>query len=140
MTTTIRTDHANELILIDDALDPGGSAVVALGLSNQDGSDTFPVSTLTPNQAEELADSLVQAAAAARARAGLAAPSVGGEQDDREVPKAIRAPVPVSSTGSVPGESQDEQAAASASPPAAPQVTPSRAPKRTARPPASGMA
>ncbi len=102
--------------MIDDVLDPGGSAVVALGLSNQDDSDTFPGRTLTADQAEELAGSLVRAAA--RARAGLAAPSVGGEQDYGEVPKAIRAPVPLTSTGSVPGEGQDEQADAIASPPA----------------------
>ncbi|MGO9974975.1 MAG: hypothetical protein ACLP01_19680 [Solirubrobacteraceae bacterium] len=42
MTITIFTDHANELIRVDDVLDAGGSAVVALGLVNQDGSDTFP--------------------------------------------------------------------------------------------------
>ena len=48
MTTTICTDHANELILIDAVLDPQGSAVVSLGLINQDGSDTFPGRTLTP--------------------------------------------------------------------------------------------
>jgi hypothetical protein len=139
MPTTICTDHANELILIDDVLDPGGSAVVALGLINQDGSDTFPGRTLTPDQAEELAASLVQSAAAARSRAGLAAPSVAGEQTYGEVPKAIRAAVLLTSTGSVPGEGRDEQADASASPPAAPKVTPSRA-RKPPKPPASGMA
>ncbi|MGO9975665.1 MAG: hypothetical protein ACLP01_23270 [Solirubrobacteraceae bacterium] len=139
MRTTIYTDHASELILIDDVLDPGGSAVVALGLINRDGSDTFPGRTLTPDQAEELAASLAQAAAAARARAGLAAPSVGGEQAYGEVLKAIRAAVPLTSAGSVLGEGQDEQADASASPSAASKVTWSRAPKPT-KPPASGMA
>ena len=139
MTITISTDHANERILIDDVLDPGGRAVVALGLINQDGSDTFPGRTLTPDQAEELAASLVQAAAAARRRAGLTAPSVGGEQAYGEVPKVIWAAVPLSGTGSVPGEGQDEQADATASPPAASKVTWSRAPKPT-KPPASGMA
>ena len=48
MITIISTGHANELIGIDDVLDPGGCAVVAVGLINQDGSDTFPGRTLTP--------------------------------------------------------------------------------------------
>ena len=72
MSSTICTEHTNELILVEDVLDPAGSAVVALGLLNQDGSDTFPGRTLTPEQAEELAASLGVAAAAARARAGSA--------------------------------------------------------------------
>ncbi len=137
MTITISTDHANERILIDDVLDPGGRAVVALGLINQDGSDTFPGRTLTPDQAEELAASLAQAAAAAWATAGLAPTPLGGEQAHRETLKAIRAVVLLTGTAPVPGERQNAQADASASPPAAPKATPSRAPKPAAKPRAS---
>jgi hypothetical protein len=139
MTITICSDHDNELIRVDDVLDSGGNAVVALGLTNQDGSDTFPGRTLTPDQAEELAASLARAAAAARATTGLAATPLAVERAHGDTLKAIRAAVPLTSTGSVPDEGQDEQADASASPPTAPKVTPSRAPKRT-KPPASGMA
>ncbi len=128
MTTTIYTDHANELILVDDVLDPGGSAVVALGLTNQDGSDTFPGRTLTPDQAEELAASLAQAAAATRATAGLAATPLGSEQAHGDTLKAIKAAVPLTSTAPVRGEDQDEPADASASPPAAAKAAPSPAP------------
>jgi hypothetical protein len=127
MTTTIFTDHANELILVDDVLDPRGIAVVALGLTNQDGSDTFPGRTLTPDQAEELAASLAQAAAAARATAGLAPTPLGGEQAHAATLKAIRAAVPLASTGTVLGDGQDEQAEATASPPAAPKAVASEA-------------
>lgn len=80
MSTTICTEHANELILVEDVLDPAGSAVVAFGLINQDGSDTFPGRTLTPEQTEELAASLALAAAAARAGADSAPSSLAGEQ------------------------------------------------------------
>ncbi len=128
MTTTISTDHANELILIDDVLDPGGSAVVALGLSTQDGSDTFPGRTLSPDQAEELAASLAHAAAAARASARLAPTPLSGEQAHGDTLRAIRAAVPLTSTASE----------ASASPPAPANAAPSRPPKPKAKPRASG--
>jgi hypothetical protein len=128
MTTTIPTDHTNELILVDDVLDPRGSSVVALGLINQDGSDTFPGRTLTPDQAEELAASLAQAAAAARATAGSAATPLGGEQAYGDTLKAIRAAVPLTSTAPVIADGTDEQADASASPPAAAKAAPSPAP------------
>jgi hypothetical protein len=99
MSTTICTEHANELVLVDDVLDAGGSAVVALGLINQDGSDTFPGRTLTPDQAEELAASLAQSAAAARAKAGRARTPLGGDQAHGDTLAAIRAAVPLTSTG-----------------------------------------
>ncbi len=134
MTITISTDHANELILVDDVLDPGGSAVVALGLINQDGSDTFPGRTLTPDQAEELAASLAQAAAATRATAGLAATPLGGEQAHGDTLQAIRAAVPLTSTAPVIADGQDEQADASASPPAAAKAAPSPAPSASPKP------
>jgi hypothetical protein len=110
MTTTIPTDHTNELILVDDVLDPRGSSVVALGLINQDGSDTFPGRTLTPDQAEELAASLAQAAAAARATAGSAATPLGGEQAYGDTLKAIRAAVPLTGAQSAGDDGQGEQA------------------------------
>ena len=93
MTTTIGTDHANELIVLDEVLDARGSAKVALGLVNQDGSDTFPGRTLTPDQAEELAAILARCAGAARARAGLAPAPATGEQADAEALSTIGAPV-----------------------------------------------
>src|SRR5450755_4191769 len=99
MSTTICTEHANELVLVDDALDAGGGVVVALGLINQDGSDTFPGRTLTPDQAEELAAGLAQSAAAARARAGLARTPLGGDRAHGDTLTAIRAAVPLTSTG-----------------------------------------
>jgi hypothetical protein len=129
MTIKILTDHANELIVVDEVLDPGGSAVVALGLTNQDGSDTFPGRTLTPDQAEELAASLAQAAAAARASAGLAPAPLVGEQPHGETLQAIRAAVPLTSTGPAPGAREQQQAEASAPPPAAPKAPPKPAPK-----------
>jgi hypothetical protein len=134
MAITILTDHANEQILVDDVIDPRGSAVVALGLINQDGSDTFPGRTLTPDQAEELAATLAQAAAVARATAGLAATPLGGEQAQGNTLKAIKTAVPLTSTDPVQGKDQDERADAGASPAAAPAATPSRAPKPTAKP------
>ncbi len=163
MTTTIPTDHTNELIQVDDVLDPRGSSVVALGLINQDGSDTFPGRTLTPDQAEELAASLAQAAAAARATAGSAATPLGGEQAYGDTLKAIRAAVPLTGTQSAGDDGQGEQAdppaaaapaakapatkapaaaapaakapaaAAPAPPPPAPKATPSRS-KGAAKP------
>ena len=44
--------------------------VVALGLVNRDGRDTFPGRTLTPDQAKELAAGVALVAALARARDG----------------------------------------------------------------------
>ncbi len=96
MTTTIGTEHTNELILVEEVIDAGGGALVALGLVNQDGSDTFPGRTLTPDQAEELAASLALSAAVARASAGLAEAPSGGEQAHAETLIAIRAAVPLS--------------------------------------------
>ena len=64
--TTLSTVHANEVIVVEVALDPQGRANVTLGLVNQDRSDTFPGRTLSPDQADELAASLVLSAAAAR--------------------------------------------------------------------------
>jgi hypothetical protein len=122
--TTIHTDHANELILVDDVLDPRGSAVVALGLLNQDGSDTFPGRTLTPDQAEELAADLAQAAAAARATAGLAPTPLGGEQAHGDTQKAVRAAVALTGTAAVPADDHDEQVGATASAPETPKATP----------------
>ena len=115
MSTTICTEHANELILVDDVLDPAGSAVVALGLVNQDGSDTFPGRTLTPEQAEGLAASLALAAAAARAGAG-SAPPFAGEQAYLQTLEAIRVAVPLTGTSPAPAEAVDEQADATAFP------------------------
>ena len=120
MSTTICTEHANELILVEDVLDPAGSAVVALGLVNQDGSDTFPGRTLTPEQAEELAASLALAAAAARARAGSAPSPLAGEQAYLQTLEAIRVAVPLTGTSPAPAEAVDEQADATASRSAAP--------------------
>jgi hypothetical protein len=119
MTTTISTKYANELILVEDVLDPEGSAVVALGLVNQDGSDTFPGRTLTPEQAEGLAASLALAAAAARAGAGSATP-FAGEQTYLQTLEAIRVAVPLTGTSHAPAEAVDEQADATGSPSAAP--------------------
>ena len=140
MPTTIGTDHPNELILVDEALDPAGSAVVALGLANQDGSDTFPGRTLTPDQAERLAASLALAAAAARASAGLAPAPVAGEQAHSELATAIRAAVPLTDTGPalVDGQGEQATAATSPSPPAAAQAAPSRPPRPTAKSRPSG--
>jgi hypothetical protein len=100
MSMTIGTEHVNELVVVDEALDPRGGAVVALGLINQDGSDTFPGRTLTPDQAEELAASLALFAAAARARAGLAPPAVTGEQSHTATLHAIKTAVPLVSAPS----------------------------------------
>ncbi|MGO9903359.1 MAG: hypothetical protein ACLP0J_27570 [Solirubrobacteraceae bacterium] len=104
MTITISTAHANEQILVDDVIDPRGSAIVALGLINQDGSDTFPGRTLTPDQAEELAASLAQAAAVARATAGLAATPLGGEQAQGNTLQAIKTAVPLTGTDTARGK------------------------------------
>ena len=49
--TTLSTVHANEVIVVEVALDPQGRANVTLGLVNQDRSDTFPGRTLSPDQA-----------------------------------------------------------------------------------------
>ena len=45
-TTTLSTAHANEVIVVEVALDPQGRANVTLGLVGQDRSDTFPGRTL----------------------------------------------------------------------------------------------
>jgi hypothetical protein len=120
MTTTIETDHANELIVVDEALDQRSGAVVALGLVNRDGSDTFPGRTLSPDQAEELAARLALFAAVARARAGLTPPPVTGEQAHARALSAIRAAVAL--TGKPPsgadGPSEQADAPAAASKPA----------------------
>jgi hypothetical protein len=134
MTITIPTAHANELILVDDVLDPGGSAVVALGLTNHDGSDTFPGRTLTPHQAEELAASLAQAAAAARATAGLAPAPLASDQAHGDTLQAVREAVPLTSTAPFIVDGQDEQADAIATPPAPAKTAPSEPPKPTAKP------
>jgi hypothetical protein len=44
-TSTLSTLHANEMIVVDGALDPHGRANVTLGLLNQDRSDTFSTGT-----------------------------------------------------------------------------------------------
>jgi hypothetical protein len=137
MAITISTDHFNERIQVDDVLDAAGSAVVALGLINHDGSDTFPGRTLTPDEAEELAAGLARAASAARASEGLAPTPLGGEHAYGETLTAIRAAVPLPSTIAVPGDGLDEQARASGTPRPGPNATPS-APKPTAKPRASG--
>ena len=100
MTTTIGTDHANELILVEDLLGPRDNPVVALGLINQDGSDTFPGRTLTPDQAEELAASLALCAAAARDRAGLAPTPATGEHAHAQALSAIKAAVALTGAAS----------------------------------------
>jgi hypothetical protein len=130
MTTSICTKHANELIMVDDVLDPQGIAVVSLGLINQDGSNTFPGRTLTPDQAEGLAACLAQSAAAARATAGLAPAPLGGDQAREDTLKAIAVAVPLTGTDAV---LADEEAGATApQPPQKP--APSRLPKATAKP------
>jgi hypothetical protein len=93
-TTTLSTLHANEVIVVDGALDPQGCANVTLGLVNQDSSDTFPGRTLSPDQADELAASLALSAAAARASAGLA-PAPRAEAPLEDTLTAIRAAVPL---------------------------------------------
>ena len=120
MATTIHTSHANEVIVVDDALDPGGSAVVMVGLINQDGSDTFPGRTLTPDQAEELAAGLALSAATARASAGLAAP-LESEHAYRDTLNGIRAAVPLTGTSQPRGmvHSPPPEANAPSPPPAA---------------------
>jgi hypothetical protein len=95
MSPTIRTEHENELILVEDVLDPAGRAVVALGMITADGSDTFPGRTLTPEQAEELAASLARSAAAARANARLAPAPLPDEHAHEQTLEAIRAAVPL---------------------------------------------
>jgi hypothetical protein len=138
MPTTIRTDHTNELILVDELLiDPTGSAVVTLGLVNQDASDTFPGRTLTPDQAEQLAAALATSAATARASAGLAPTPLAGEQAHSETLNAIRAAVPLTNTSpplADSPDSPDEKAHAATSPPAGATATPSRPPRPSATP------
>ncbi|MGO9903590.1 MAG: hypothetical protein ACLP0J_28865 [Solirubrobacteraceae bacterium] len=132
--TTIYTDHANELILVDDVLDPRGDAAVALGLLNQDGSDTFPGRTLTPDQAEELAANLARAAAAARATAGLAPAPLGGEQAHDDTLKAVRAAVALTSAAAVLADDHDAQAGATVPIPDTPKAAPISAPAPAATP------
>jgi len=134
MTTTIGTEHANELILVEEVLDAEGGALVALGLVNQDGSDTFPGRTLSPDQAEELAASLALSAAVARASAGLAEPPSGGEQAHAETLNAIRAAVPLSggpeaATEDQTGEGDTSAEAQPAAPAAEPEPTAPEAPE-----------
>jgi hypothetical protein len=112
-TTTLSTLHANEVIVVDEALDPQGRATVTLGLVNQDRSDTFPGRTLSPDQADKLAASLVVSAAAARANAGLA-PAPRTEAPLADTLMAIRAAIPLSepevATGTEHRQSAVEQA------------------------------
>ena len=134
MPTTITTEHANELILVDEALDPAGRATVSLGLSNRDGSDTFPGRTLTPDQAEELAASLALSAAAARARAGLAPTPRADEHTQHETLAAIQAAVPLTSS-----DGHDQQAdSAGSQQPAQAQALATSPPRPTAKPRTTG--
>ncbi len=137
MTHTIFTAHFNEPIQVDDVLDAAGSALVALGLINHDGSDTFPGRTLTPDQAEELAANLARAAAVARASAGVAPTPLSAEHVYDETLSAIRAAVPLTSTSAVPDDGLDRQAGTSGTPRTPPKARPPRAPKPTAKPRAS---
>ena len=93
--TTLSTVHANEVIVVEGALDPQGRANVTLGLVNQDRSDTFPGRTLSPDQADELAASLVLSAAA-RARAPVSR-GAAYQAPHEDTLMAIRAAVPLSS-------------------------------------------
>ncbi len=94
MPTTIHTDHANELILVDDVLDPRGGSAVTLGLVNRDGSSSFPGRTLTPDQADELAADLALCAAAARTKAGLAPAAPSGDGAAGDTSRTLKAAVP----------------------------------------------
>jgi hypothetical protein len=134
MTTSISTQHANELILVDDVLEAGGGAVVWLGLINQDGSDTFPGRTLTPDQAEELAAALAQAAAAARGTAGLAPAPLTDDQARAVTLEAVRVAVPLAGAGAAVADAAGEEAGATSSPAAKPNPAPSRRPKASAKP------
>ena len=140
MTTTIGTQHANELIFVEEVIDAGGGALVALGLVNQDGSNTFPGRTLTPDQAEELAASLALSAAVARASAGLAEAPSGGEQAHAETLTAIRAAVPLSGSlvatedGSGEGDTTTAPQPAAAAPQPAPTPEPATTSPASAEP------
>ncbi len=109
MTSHIRTEHPNELILVEAVLDSGGGALVALGLINEDGSNTFPGRTLTADQAEELAARLARSAAAARATAGLGRAPSAGEEALAETLSAIRTAVPLSGATADLSDDQDGQ-------------------------------
>jgi hypothetical protein len=115
-TTTLSTLHANEVIVVDGALDPLGRAKVTLGLVNQDRSDTFPGRTLSPDQADELAASLVLSAAAARASAVLA-PAPRSEAPLEDTLMAIRAAVPLSEPDTA-ADAAHQQSAGEQAPPA----------------------
>ena len=106
MSTTIRTEHENELILVEDVLDRAGRSVITLGLITEDGSDTFPGRTLTPGQAEELAASLARSAAGARASARLAPAPLDDEHAHQQTLGAIRAAVPLASASPAVGDEQ----------------------------------
>ena len=108
-TTTLSTLHPNEMIVVDGALDPHGRANVTLGLVNQDRSDTFPGRTLSPDQAEELAASLVWSAAAARASAGLA-PAPRTEAPLEGTLTAIRGAVPLAEPDAATGAAYQQSA------------------------------
>jgi hypothetical protein len=108
-TTTLSTVHANEVIVVEGALDPQGRANVTLGLVNQDRSDTFPGRTLSPDQADELAASLVLSAAAARASAGLA-PAPRTEAPLEDTLMASRATVPLSEPDAAAGAAHQQSA------------------------------
>jgi hypothetical protein len=114
-TTTLSTQHANEVIVVDALLDPQGRATVTLGLVNQDRSDTFPGRTLSPDQADELAASLVWSAAAARASAGLA-PAPRTEAPLEHTLMAIRAAVPLTEPNAA-TETSHQQSVAEQRPP-----------------------
>jgi len=136
MTTTIRSEHANELILVEEVLDSGGRAIVALGLTNEDGSNTFPGRTLTPDQAEELAASLALSAAIARAHAGHAPPPSGGEHAHAEVLSTIRSAVRLTGPPADVAGDHGGQAEAATAPPAAEATTapPETEPEATVAP------
>jgi hypothetical protein len=114
-TTTLSTLHANEVIVVDGALDPQGRANVTLGLVNQDSSDTFPGRTLSPDQADELAASLALSAAAARASVGLA-PAPRAEAPLEDTLTAIRAAVPLCEPDAAAGAAHQRSAGEQAPP------------------------
>jgi hypothetical protein len=102
-TTTLSTVHANEVIVVEGALD------------SQDRSDAFPGRTLSPDQADELAASLVLSAAAARASAGLA-PAPRTEAPLEDTLMAIRAAVPLSEPNAAVGAAHRQSAGEHAPP------------------------
>ncbi|MGA2924677.1 MAG: hypothetical protein ABSG43_01595 [Solirubrobacteraceae bacterium] len=135
MSTTLRTEHANELIVVDHAFDATGVAVVALGLVNEDGSDTFPGRSLTPDQAEELAAGLAISAAAARASAGRASQPLEGEQAYGDALQAIRKAVRLAGADEA---SDAGEPSAAPEPAVAPEPSAAPAPSAAAEPVGAG--